>query len=383
MLFILPELLFHVLENGYYAPSGKPDYKHLRACALVCRAWSGPAQSLLFCSVTKLRDHNIHTFHAALLSSAAQGRPLGNCVRTLDMLTSGVNGKSYDISIVVELLQACPQLYELALGFYGIGLEGEILERLRVAGQGLKALSLVYYGTESPILYHLLSIWPNIQFLKIDLASHGTSLPWDITAAPMLQSNANDAGEFARQNGAGVCLYSLTSVMAPAPEVLTWLLASSVNSLRVLDLQRVPPLTELHIFARHAPRLRSLRVRSYNEDTVALLHMCTALEELVLYGLELPPRCPLAPNLPPANAIQHLSFTIQAYSRRVTLQPIIDAVDALPNLKVLTCNKSVRRLQYKEYEILEGRCRIKGVEVVESVAPNWVVGIKFYSNAPC
>ncbi|KAJ8589392.1 hypothetical protein M405DRAFT_211962 [Rhizopogon salebrosus TDB-379] len=387
MLPILPELLLCVLESGYYTPKGKPNYRYLKACALVCRAWSGPAQTLLFRSVTQLRNQNILTFQAALLSSAAQGRPLGNCVRTLDILTEAYGDKYFGLQIVAELLQACPQLCELALGIFGMRLEEETLEKLRGTGQRLKAFNLVYFGGELPILYNLLGIWPTIQFLKIGCWTGSTPLPWDIAASPMLQGNANDTGEPAWRNGAEICLHDLALVMTPAPEVLTWLLASSADSLRILDLREAPRLTGRNILARHAPQLRSLRIASYNNDTVALLRMCTALKELVLYELELPPRCPLAPNLPPT--IEHLCFTIHhptnpitrqplIPSHRTALQPLIDAVDVLPNLKVLTCGKGMRRLPC---EVLERRCKMKGVEMVRSLAPNWMVGVEFYSNA--
>jgi len=112
--------------------------------------------------------------------------------------------------------------------------------------------------------------------------------------------------------------------------------------------------------------LRSLRLGSYNNNSVALLRMCTSIEELMLYELQLPTRCPFVPNLPPS--IEHLSLRIQNDSHCMTLQPVIDAVDALPNLKVLTCNKHVRGHHYDEYAILESRCRIKGIEVILSDA---------------
>ncbi|OJA17341.1 hypothetical protein AZE42_09601 [Rhizopogon vesiculosus] len=362
MSSIPPELLFCVLENVYYTFKGTPNYKLLKICAQVCRTWSGPAQSLLFRSV---KLGNIHAFHAALLSSEARGRALGNCVQTLDMSIVQYNPDSSCLSTGVKILQACPQVYKLVLGLYGVDLGEEILEKLRVAGQGLKALSLVYYGTQSPILYQLLSIWPNIQVFKIG-SSMFPLLPWDIATPPPLQSNADDAGELAQRYGAEICVYDLVLSFMPTPEALTWLLASSADSLRILEVRESMSLTELNVLARHAPRLRSLRLGFYNAHSVALLRMCTAIEELVIYALDLPPRCPLAPNLP--SSIEHLSLRIQNDSHRMTLQPVIDAVDALPNLKVMACNGQVRRQHYDEYAMLESRCRIRGVDMVLSDA---------------
>ncbi|OAX32578.1 hypothetical protein K503DRAFT_787110 [Rhizopogon vinicolor AM-OR11-026] len=352
-----------LLSGTLPSHSGTPNYKLLKACARVCRTWSGHAQSLLFRSV---KLGNIHAFHAALLSSETRGRALGNCVQTLNMSIVRYNSYSSCLSTVAKILQACPQVYKLVLGLYGVDLEEEILEKLRVSGQGLKALSLAYYGTQSPILYQLLGIWPNIQVFKI-ASSMFPSLPWDITTPPPpLQNNADDNGEWAQRYGAEICLYDLVLSFTPTPEALTWLLASSADSLRILEVRESISPTELNVLARHAPRLRSLCLGFYNDNSVTLLRMCTAIEELIIYGLDLPPRCSLAPNLPPT--IEYLSLRIQNDSHRTTLQPVIDTVDALPNLKVLTCNRHVRRHHYDEYAMLESRCRIKGVEVVLSDA---------------
>jgi len=75
--------------------------------------------------------------------------------------------------------------------------------------------------------------------------------------------------------------------------------------------------------------------------------MCTLLEELVLYGLRLSPRCPTC-----TQSLNHHYphfFQKRRDSYRVTLQPVIDAVDALPNLKVLDmygCSNTTASMQY-------------------------------------
>ncbi|OJA09688.1 hypothetical protein AZE42_07773, partial [Rhizopogon vesiculosus] len=217
-----PELVFCVLENVHYTFKGTPDYKLLKACAQVCRTWSGPAQSLLFRYAKLGKIHAFHAFHAALLSSEARGRALDNCVQTLDISIMQYNSDSSRLSTVAKILQACPRVYRLVLSFYGIDLEEETLEKLRVSGQGLKALSLAYYGTKSPILHHLLSIWPNIQVFKIG-SSKVPLLPWDIATSPPLQNNADDAGELelVQRNGAEARLYNLVLSFMPTPEALT------------------------------------------------------------------------------------------------------------------------------------------------------------------
>ena len=383
MSFILPEILFYILEYGYYIPpspsrripSGTPNYKHLKACALVCRAWSGPAQSLLFRSVFRLHFRNVYAFHAALLSSAARGRALGGCVQTLDMTISPVSQSSLAIHnklnipvcntqgcsplVAAELLQACPHIHKLALDFHKADLDQEVLEKLKVTGQRLERLSLACYGSQPLIPFDLLRIWPNIRFLKI---RSYLSLPWHHAGtSPTLQS-VSDTRELTDKSVAQISLYHLTLTVPIEPDALAWLLASSVDSLCILDLQVPLHRQERNILARHAHSLRSLHLSEYGKNIIALLRLCTSLEELVFRGFRLPSRYPLASNLPPT--IQRLTFTIWTCTCRVTLQPIIDAVDTLPNLKVLTCNQNTRH--HEEYATLEWRCKRKGAEFILS-----------------
>ena len=389
MSSILPEILFHILEYGYYIPPGPrrnippgtPNYKHLKACALVCRAWSGPAQSLLFRSVLWLRDRNIYVFHAALLSSAARGRALGGCVQTLDMTISPVSQSSLAIHrklnipacntqgcsplVAVALLQACPHIHELVLDFHRADLDQETLEKLKVAGRRLERLSLACYGWQPLIIpFDLLRIWPNIRFLKI---RSGLSSPWRHTGTSLMPQSASDTKELADKSVTQISLYHLTLTVPIEPDALAWLLASSVDSLCILDLPVPLYLEERNFLARHVPQLHSLcslRLSRYDNDTITLLRLCTSLEELVFRRFHLPPLYPLASNLPPT--IQRLAFTIGIYKCRVTLQPIIDAVDTLPNHKVLTFNQNVWRQHHEEYAILEWRCKRKGAKVVVS-----------------
>lgn len=367
MSFVPPELVLCILEHGYYTSQRTPNYTLLKAAALVCKTWSGPAQTLIFRCATKLEQHNIPIFRAALLSSAGRGKALGECIRILEISIGGTSsgGLGCTPADFVILLQACPQLYELALSITGVHeFEEEILGGLRDAGRKLKALTLVQCGLQSPILFQLLKTWNHIQFLKIEKEIAGW--PWRTAATPVLRRNV-DAEELAQRPCAEVCLYELALSRFPAPEVLTWLLGSSTDSLCILELRDIPGPTHRTILAIHAPRLRSLRLAHYNKYSAALLRMCTALEELVIYNV--PTHFPLAPDLPPT--IEHLSFRNPKHTYRNTLQPIIEAVDALPGLKVLTCDKNAERLVV-DYEILKAKCRMKGTEVIVSDMPFWV-----------
>jgi hypothetical protein len=264
-------------------------------------------------------------------------------------------------------------LYELALSITGVHeFEEEVLKKLGDAGRKLKALTLVQCGLQSPILFQLLKIWNNIQFLKIE--KEIAAWPWRTVATPVLRQNV-DAEELAQRPSAEVCLYELALSRFPTLDVLKWLLGSSTDSLRILELRDIPGLAHRNILSPHAPRLRSLRFSHYNLHSAALLRMCTALEELVIYHV--PTHFPLAPDLPPT--IEHLSFRNPNHTYRNTLQPIIEAVNALPSLRVLTCDKNAEQL-VGDYEILKTKCRMKGTEVIVSDMPFWVVGVTFYNN---
>ncbi|KAG2152613.1 uncharacterized protein EDB93DRAFT_254992 [Suillus bovinus] len=367
MSFVPPELVLCILEHGYYTSLCTPNYSLLKAAALVCKTWSGPAQTLLFRCATKLEQHNIPIFRAALLSSASRGKALGECIRILEIsvgkTSNGGRGCSPDDFVI--LLQACPQLYELALSITGVHeFEEEILKKLGDVGRKLKALTLVQCGLQSPILFQLLKIWNNIQFLKIE--KEIAAWPWRTDTTPVLRKNI-DPDELAQRPGAEVHLYELALSRFPTSDVLTWLLESSVDSLRILELRDIPGPTHRTILSLHAPRLRSLRLTNYNCNSAAFLRMCTALEELVIYHV--PTHFPLVPDLPPT--IEHLSFRNPNHMYRNTLQPIIEAVDALPSLKVLTCDKNIEQL-VGDYEILKAKCRMKGAEVIVSDMPFWV-----------
>ncbi|KAG2039232.1 hypothetical protein BDR03DRAFT_253594 [Suillus americanus] len=367
MSFVPPELVLCILEHGYYTSLRTPNYTLLKAAALVCKTWSGPAQTLLFRCATKLERHNIPIFRAALLSSAGRGKALGECIRILEVSIGGTSngGPGCSPDDFVILLQACPRLYELALSIIGVHeFEEETLKKLGDVGRKLKALTLLECGLQSPILFQLLKIWNNIQFLKIE--KEIAAWPWRTAATPVLRRNT-DAEELAQRPGAEVRLYELALSRFPTSDVLTWLLESSADSLRILELRDVPGLAHRTILSLHAPRLRSLRFANYNIYSAALLRMCTALEELIIYHV--PTHFPLARDLPPT--IEHLSFRNPNHMYRKTLQPIIEAVDALPNLKILTCDKNAEQL-VGDYEILKAKCRAKGTEVVVSDMPFWV-----------
>ena len=365
------ELVFVILEHAYYTPAGAPDYTLLANCSLVCTSWSIPAQSLLFHKTTKLRSDTITSFHDALIASAVRGEPMGHAVRSLDISvgsSSRLSG-SCQPEVFAQLLHACPRLYELSLSTYGLHeFDQFALAKLKDSGQSIRALNLQYCGVQSPVLFQLLGIWSRIRFLRI-----GTEIaawPWrhpsetPVLRQPQTNGNPND---IVQRPPSHVSLYDLALSRIPQQAVLTWLLGSSASSLRILDLHEVPGIAARQILGVHAPHLRSLRLLHFSLDSAAFLRQCTCLEELVIYNL--PVFVPLAPELPPS--IEHLSFRNPRHAFRNTLRPILDAIEVLPKLRIVTCDKNSEG--FREFEMLKTRCAERGVEVVISEVPIWVV----------
>ncbi|KAG8214893.1 hypothetical protein J3R82DRAFT_10065 [Butyriboletus roseoflavus] len=369
MSHLPPEIVLVILEHAYYTPTGCPDYTFLVNCSLVCASWSVPAQSLLFRKTTRLRSHTIPSFRAALIAPAVRQKSLGHAVRSLDISVGWSLNESCQPEAFVQLLQACPRLYELSLSTYGLHeFDQFALAKLKDSGQCIRALDLQYCGVQSLVLFQLLGIWPHIRFLKI-----GTEIAWpwrhpaETPVSRQSKSNFGSRNDTVLRPPARVSLYDLALSRIPQPAVLTWLLGSSASSLHILDLREIPGSAAREIMGVHAPRLRSLRLLHYNLDSAAFLRQCTCLEEFIIYNI--PVLVPLAPELPPS--IEFLSFRNPIHTFRDTLHPILDAIEVLPRLRILTCDKNSEGL--RDFAMLRTRCAEKGVEVVISEVPFWVV----------
>lgn len=294
---------------------------------------------------------------------------MGHSVRSLDISVGRSLNESYQPEAFARLLQACPRLYELSLTTHGLHeFDQFVLAKLKDSGQGIRALNLQYCGVQSPVLFQLLGIWPHIRFLKI-----GTEIatwPWRHPAeTPVLRQSISNGSrnDITQRPPAHVSLYDLALSRIPQPAVLVWLLGSSALSLRILDLREAPGIDARKTLGIHAPHLRSLRLLHYNLDSAAFLRQCTRLEEFVIYNI--PVIVPLAPELP--SSIEHLSFRNPKHTFRNTLRPILDAIEVLPKLRMVTCDKDSEGLP--EFAILKSRCTERGVEVVISEVPFWVV----------
>ncbi|THH10530.1 hypothetical protein EW146_g8343, partial [Bondarzewia mesenterica] len=71
------EVILSILESAYATPTLEPDTALLHACALVCKNWAAPAQTLLFRSITLRSQRAYIAFSAAVDRSTDRGRALG------------------------------------------------------------------------------------------------------------------------------------------------------------------------------------------------------------------------------------------------------------------------------------------------------------------
>jgi len=197
----------------------------------------------------------------------------------------------------------------------------------------IRALRLLRFGVQSPIIYQLISLWPHIQFLTIG-AEIDTLPPSKLP---------------------GIRLHELMLFRSLIPsESLEWLLTNSVDSLQILELRDVPGRQIKSIMTNYGPRLRSLRLLRYNKDSADILRLCTQLEELVLYHI---PTVIELKDLPPT--IEHFSFRNPANAELCAV--MVPLIDTLPNLRVVTFDEHVR--QHAHFPALRSVCDAKGVDL--------------------
>ncbi|KAI0755001.1 hypothetical protein C8Q80DRAFT_1142354 [Daedaleopsis nitida] len=376
MAALPPELVDSILGCVYYT-KGVADRRILSSCALLCRAWSGPAQRLLFRHATLWGMHHGRehlSFMEATNPGTERGRTLGGYVRVLEVLVGDKAGMDLDDADLASIIERTPRLYELILRVTGIHQLGDdIVQKLKqlarpkqnsngggttlpvedseagcVAEEAtptpvrIRALSLLSCGVQSPILYQLLSVWPSIEFLFIGVEIAAPIPRW----LPECR------------------LYQLTLMRTPRPAIMSWLLSSSMQSLRIVSFRDAPGRELDPLFEEFGPRLRSLRLMNYSLRAASVLKMCPNLEEFVLVQLstlfELE-------NLPPS--LEHLNCR-NLPSEDQSLASVVRAVDRLPRLRVVTCAKEAQAEE--TFEEMERICAHKNIELHVDETPFWV-----------
>ena len=347
------EIIDLILERVYYNVDGTVDVQTLHAAARICRSWTAPAQRLLFRRVSLLGSASTR------LSSFSFGR-LGEHIRVLEIGLGSQSSQCLDEAGLVELLHRTPRLYELTLqvatGLHQLETTTtEALHRLarpRVNADGqtekvspvrVRALTLLSCGIQSPILYQLLSIWPCVEFLY---------LGFEIAAPPPKYQPTFK-------------LYQLSLARTPRFYVLSWLLSSSIESLRILNFRDVPGHEFDPILDRIGGQLRSLRLTHWNLRAASILKHCPNLEEFVV--MQLSTVIKLA-NLP--QSLEHLHCRGYIFDEE-PLGPVIEVVGGLPKLRIITCSKNAS--SGERFGELENLCNSRGIELYLDATPFWMV----------
>ncbi|KAJ7288308.1 hypothetical protein C8J57DRAFT_1279813 [Mycena rebaudengoi] len=320
------ELICQILGKLYYKspPLSEPDYHTLSACALVNSLWTMPAQTLLLRHITSARAHTFSVAAATVLSST-----LLSHVRIFSVALSQTTvGDS-------PLVKTCRLSWSLSLG----AATADLSSAIRSNPTTIRSLKLMECSVQSPILYELLALLPDVQFLTLGVEIAASPPAW----TPKFH------------------LYELSLHRTLPSEVLLWLLADSETSLRILELRDLPSANGALDLAKHCPHLHSLRLMRYSTHTATILRLCTNLLELVLLNV---PMLVSLPKLSPS--LEHLAFAIQTHSASVDLQPVITAVDSLPHLRILSC------FGVSEYSRLKEVCDAKGIIMWASSQKFWV-----------
>lgn len=357
------ELIDSILEHIYY-DKGKPQRTTLKACASISRAWREPSQRLLFRTVSLgsgLHGRPAHiSFCEATDPETEHGRLLGQHVRVLEVYVGEKSGADLDDADLADILSRTPRLHELALqvaAVYRFSLQAmEDLTHLATNGYTsrhdpsltpiplrVRSLAILSCGIQSPILYQLLQIWPCVEFLYLGVEVAAPPPKWTPTFR----------------------LYQLTLMRMPRFAILSWLLSSSAESLRIASFRDAPGREVDPLLEEIGPRLRSLRLMNYNLRATAILKHCPNLEELVIVQLSTLFKLD---NLP--RGLEHLSCrNLPAEDQSLGL--VIQAVGELSRLRVVTC--AAGAAQDERFGELLELCESKKVELCVDQVPFWVV----------
>ncbi|TFK56394.1 hypothetical protein OE88DRAFT_11250 [Heliocybe sulcata] len=352
------ELIMHILEAGYYSADLQPDDQLLRNCALVCRAWTGPAQKLLFRSVTLRNESAFDSFKLALDA----GRQLADSVLRMRVVLDHNQPGHLSEASFAAAVAACPKLYELGLFIYGRGdsigvghndrgaisdseatvapaFSGRTVSLLR-SGPRVAALQYSSSCAEDEYLFQLLDAWPTVASLEVRGVPPRLPLHASISYSGSLEE------------------LHMNFQSKPSTDFMNWLLQNSGRSLRVLDLEREPSNDLLqHLVGRHAGTLESLALPSCgSKEGAAVIGQCGKLRE---FRVEHSLGTPLVYKMLPGG-IQHVALGVD---RDTQLEAVLGMVRARDELKVLTLQVWEGGLKHPTMPSLKMECAVRGVEL--------------------
>ncbi|KAI0042168.1 hypothetical protein FA95DRAFT_610224 [Auriscalpium vulgare] len=152
------------------------DYHTLRSCALVCRAWTAPAQRLLFRRVPRGGDEANYFDHAAdrLLDTLRNAPRLASHVRFIYVAFEAWDTVSRERDLA--LLELCPHLDGISIFVNDPrdAFDSTLETRLRAAQLQPVALEL---DAEITMVEWIVHMWPSIRALNVRVLDEYVDLP--------------------------------------------------------------------------------------------------------------------------------------------------------------------------------------------------------------
>ncbi|CAL1713181.1 unnamed protein product [Somion occarium] len=353
------ELVLSILEHAYFVFSSStklggwtPDFETLSSCSLVCGVWRNAAQRLLFHEILHINPR----FIDAIRSGCERALALAENIRRLELriyhiLPASLSGGRFGVDDFLTVLAACRKLYEITLRTDGLhSFDKGAMDKLRALSDersslsSVVALNLMSFGTQSPILYQLLSVMRAVRYLRV-----GTEL-----AAPCPPEPCP------------VHLYELALFRTPSnARNVQWLLSSSEGHLRVLEFRDTPGRCYDPLLSIHGPNIRSFRILRQEMRSASIFQLCPNMEELIIYQFSdiIPIR-----NIP--TSVRHLSFRYSPWAENNTLRPVVEAVERLPSLHLVSCNEETEK--HPHFQMLKAKCREKNVRLRVDAPPVFI-----------
>ncbi|THH01585.1 hypothetical protein EW145_g6891 [Phellinidium pouzarii] len=357
------EIILAVLELAYYDEDMQPDVQLLADCAVVCRAWSAPAQSLIFRHVSLRSGSAVSSFCSAVDRSTSRGRALGDLVVRLHVTLDHNHPDQPSHHAFAHAVCLCPNLYELDIALYGCAQD---LAGSRDTACGLRAVSSL-----DSITIGLLREGPRIRSLKLSnwsidsgrLAFQLLAGVWPSLTAVSLRGTP-PCFPASEEKALKPSICNLIQVefnfqRDPGLDFVSWLLSSSCHSLRCLEFGREPSPEFLGaVLRQYGPSLESLSIPSCTSpQQIIAVQNCERLKEIRLESASVFPI--LLKQLP--STVEHLAFAI---NKDTLLYLLVNFVKAQPNLKALTVHFWDGGNEHPQLPNLKIACAYKGVELL-------------------
>ncbi|KAH8119758.1 hypothetical protein DFH11DRAFT_1685268 [Phellopilus nigrolimitatus] len=360
------EIILAILEAAYYDDNLEPDTQFLANCAIVCKSWSAPSQSLLFRHVFLRSSSAFSSFRSAVGRCTSRARALADVVVRLRITLDYNHPDQLSHRALALAVRLCPNLYELDISLYGCGVpvldpagaagafrvfraapsfDAVTLALLR-EGPRIRSLRLANWSDNDQLAVQLLwDVWPSLTAVALK----GT--PPRMPAAddePWMPFNCN------------LSELRLSFQTSPKMDFVKWLLSSSIRSLRCLELEREPSMELLNVLLhQHGSSLESLSIPSCtSRGQASAVQSCERLREIRIESAMISPL--LLKQLP--DTLEHLAF---ALSRDTPLYLVVNFVKARDNLKAVTVHFWNGGDTHPLLPSLRIACACRGVELID------------------